>query len=196
MSTDQYLSLTTPVGFSILDIVRTNPKSLKIYFGGSRGDLIRHNYIRMMVEKLQPDGQMRFHKVFEEINESTDSYTFRSPQGLLYSTQFAQPALTLVAQASYAVIQEKGLVPHDCSYAGHSLGEYAALSTFADIMSLEDLISIVFYRGLTMQLCVERDASGRTSYSMCAFNPSKVGKGSSIPSSSHTLLTTDTNINI
>lgn len=130
-----------------------------------------------MVEKLGPDGQMSPHKVFEDIDESTDSYVFRSPQGLLYSTQFAQPALTLVAQASYAVIHKKGLVQDHCSYAGHSLGEYAALATFANFMSIEKLISIVFYRGLTMQLCVERDEFGRTSYSMCAFNPSKVSKG-------------------
>ena len=133
--------------------------------------------MRMMVEKPGPDGQMSPHKVFEDIDESTTSYVFKSPQGLLFSTQFAQPALTLVAQASYAIMQEKGLIQDRCSYAGHSLGEYAALSAFADFMSIENLISIVFYRGLTMQLCVERDELGRTNYAMCAFNPSKVSKG-------------------
>ena len=131
----------------------------------------------MRVEKPGPDGQMKPHKVFEEIDESTTSYVFQSPKGLLYSTQFAQPALTLAAQATYAVIHARGLVPDHCIYAGHSLGEYAALSTFANFMSLENLISIVFYRGLTMQLSVERDKAGRTSYTMCAFNPSKVTKG-------------------
>ena len=130
-----------------------------------------------MVEKPGSDGRMISEKVFEEIDESTTSYIFRSPQGLLYSTQFAQPALTLVAQASYAVMHEKGLIQDHCSYAGHSLGEYAALSAFAAFMSIENLISIVFYRGLTMQLCVERDESGRTNYSMVALNPSKVAKG-------------------
>ena len=136
-----------------------------------------------MVEKPGPDGLMVSQKVFQDIDEITTSYIFRSPQGLLYSTQFAQPALTLVAQASYAILKEKRLIQDNCSYAGHSLGEYAALSAFADFMSIENLISIVFYRGLTMQLCVERDDLGRTNYSMCAINPQKVSKGdSSYPS--------------
>ncbi len=31
-------------GFSILDIVRRNPKNLTVYFGGRRGAAIRRNY--------------------------------------------------------------------------------------------------------------------------------------------------------
>ena len=167
-------------GFSILDIVRKNPQELTIHFGGQRGRTIRQNYMSMMIEKLGNDGQMMAQKIFEDIDEDTTSYVFRSHQGLLYSTQFAQPALTLVAKANFAVLHEKGLIQEQCSYAGHSLGEYAALSAFSDFMSIENLLSIVFYRGLSMQLCVERDEFGRTNYSMCAINPSKVSKGNAI----------------
>ncbi len=43
-------------------------------------------------------------------------------------------------------------------------------------MPIESLVSVVFYRGLTMQVAVERDASGRSNYSMCAVNPSRISK--------------------
>ena len=37
-------------------------------------------------------------------------------------------------------------------------------------------MSVVFYRGLTMQVAVERDESGRSNYAMCAVNPSRISK--------------------
>jgi fatty acid synthase subunit beta, fungi type len=43
-------------------------------------------------------------------------------------------------------------------------------------MPVESLVSVVFYRGLTMQVAVERDAAGRSNYSMCAVNPSRISK--------------------
>ncbi|CRK44419.1 hypothetical protein BN1723_019439, partial [Verticillium longisporum] len=43
-------------------------------------------------------------------------------------------------------------------------------------MPIESLVSVVFYRGLTMQVAVERDAAGRSNYSMCAINPSRISK--------------------
>ncbi|KAI9880706.1 MAG: beta subunit of fatty acid synthetase [Pleopsidium flavum] len=162
--------------FSILKIIRENPKELTIHFGGPRGRAIRQRYMSMAVENTGSDGQMVSQRIFKDIDEKTESYTHRSPQGLLYSTQFAQPALTLMAKASFDVLQAKRLIPGQSSFAGHSLGEYAALAAFSKYMSIEDLVTLVFYRGLTMQVCVERDESGRTNYSMCALNPSKVSQ--------------------
>jgi fatty acid synthase subunit beta len=43
-------------------------------------------------------------------------------------------------------------------------------------MPIESLVSVVFYRGLTMQVAVERDEAGRSNYSMCAVNPSRISK--------------------
>jgi fatty acid synthase subunit beta len=43
-------------------------------------------------------------------------------------------------------------------------------------MPIESLVSVVFYRGLTMQVAVERDEQGRSNYSMCAVNPSRISK--------------------
>ncbi|KAJ5975180.1 hypothetical protein N7481_008887 [Penicillium waksmanii] len=163
-------------GLSIIDIVKNNPKELTVYFGGPRGKAIRQNYISMTFESVNADGSIKSEKIFKEVDETTASYTYRSPTGLLSATQFTQPALTLMEKASFEDMRSKGLVQRDSSFAGHSLGEYSALAALADVMPIESLVSVVFYRGLTMQVAVERDEQGRSNYSMCAVNPSRISK--------------------
>ncbi|EFX05327.1 fatty acid synthase beta subunit dehydratase [Grosmannia clavigera kw1407] len=171
---DKYLMET--YGFAITNIVKNNPKELTIHFGGPRGKQIRQNYMTMTFETVMADGSIKSERIFKDINETTLSYTYRSPTGLLSATQFTQPALTLMEKASFEDMKAKGLVPRDSTFAGHSLGEYSALAALADVMPIESLVSVVFYRGLTMQVAVERDASGRSNYSMCAVNPSRISK--------------------
>ena len=168
--------LTNVPGFAITNIVKNNPKELTIHFGGPRGKAIRQNYMAMTFETVAADGSIKSERIFKEIDERTTSYTYRSPTGLLSATQFTQPALTLMEKASFEDMKAKGLVPRDSTFAGHSLGEYSALAALADVMPIESLVSVVFYRGLTMQVAVERDESGRSNYSMCAVNPSRVSK--------------------
>ena len=163
-------------GLSIIDIVKNNPKELTIHFGGPRGKAIRQNYMAMTFESINADGSIKSEKIFKEITESTNSYTYRSPTGLLSATQFTQPALTLMEKASFEDMRIKGLIQRDSSFAGHSLGEYSALASIAEVMPIESLVSVVFYRGLTMQVAVERDEQGRSNYSMCAVNPSRISK--------------------
>ncbi|KAJ5151776.1 hypothetical protein N7492_010071 [Penicillium capsulatum] len=163
-------------GLSIIDIVKNNPKELTVYFGGPRGKAIRQNYMAMTFESVNADGSIKSEKIFKGIDETTASYTYRSPTGLLSATQFTQPALTLMEKASFEDMRSKGLVQRDSSFAGHSLGEYSALAALADVMPIESLVSVVFYRGLTMQVAVERDEQGRSNYSMCAVNPSRISK--------------------
>lgn len=163
-------------GLSIIEIVRNNPKELTIHFGGPRGKAIRQNYMAMTFESVNADGTIKSEKIFKEITESTTSYTYRSPTGLLSATQFTQPALTLMEKAAFEDMRAKGLVQRDSSFAGHSLGEYSALASIAEVMPIESLVSVVFYRGLTMQVAVERDEQGRSNYSMCAVNPSRISK--------------------
>lgn len=163
-------------GLSIIDIVKNNPKELTVYFGGPRGKAIRQNYMAMTFESVNADGSIKSEKIFKGIDENTASYTYRSPAGLLSATQFTQPALTLMEKASFEDMRSKGLVQRDSSFAGHSLGEYSALAALADVMPIESLVSVVFYRGLTMQVAVERDEQGRSNYSMCAVNPSRISK--------------------
>jgi fatty acid synthase subunit beta len=130
----------------------------------------------MTFETVGVDGVVKSEKIFKEIDENTTSYTYRSPTGLLSSTQFTQPALTLMEKASFEDMRSKGLVQNDSSFAGHSLGEYSALAALAEVMPIESLVSVVFYRGLTMQVAVERDETGRSNYAMCAVNPSRISK--------------------
>ncbi|RKO84190.1 acyl transferase, partial [Blyttiomyces helicus] len=56
-----------------------------------------------------------------------------------------------------------------------SLGEYAGLAAVGEVLSVESLVDVVFYRGMTMQVAVPRDAEGRSDYGMCAVNPIRVG---------------------
>ncbi|KAK9458207.1 acyl transferase domain-containing protein [Dipodascopsis uninucleata] len=163
-------------GFSIVNIVKNNPKEFTVHFGGPRGKAIRQNYTSMIFESVDADGQIKSEKIFKEITENTTSYTFKSPTGLLSATQFTQPALTLMEKASFEDMKAKGLVPADASYAGHSLGEYSALAALGDVMPIESLVDVVFYRGMTMQVAVPRDSLGRSNYGMCAVNPSRISK--------------------
>ncbi|KAI1806979.1 fatty acid synthase beta subunit [Daldinia bambusicola] len=163
-------------GFSILDIVRNDPKELTVYFGGARGKSIRRNYMAMTCQSLEAaaDGSPKQEKVFKTITEYTTSYTFRSPTGLLSATQFTQPALTLMQMAVFEDLRAQGAIRNESVFAGHSLGEYSALASIAKVMPVETLVSVVFYRGLCMQVAVERDEAGRSNYSMCAVDPSRV----------------------
>ena len=70
----------------------------------------------------------------------------------------------------------KGLVQPDAGFAGHSLGEFSALASVADILPNSSLVDIMFYRGLTMQHAVDCDKQGCSNYALCAVNPSHIGK--------------------
>ncbi len=134
-----------------------------------------------MFRTTAADGTVTTQKVFQDIDNTTPFYVFRNPAGLLHSTHFTQPAITLMSIARYRDMREKGIIQEGSSFAGHSLGEYSALATLGQLMSVEELMKVVFFRGLTMRLVVDYDSAGRSEYSMCALNPSKVGKGFGAP---------------
>lgn len=164
---DRFYSET--YGFLISDIVKQNPKQLTVFFGGRRGRKIRENYMKMMVESI--DGQPE--RFFTSTTPTTTSYTFQHNAGLLFSTEFAQPALTVMERAQFLHLKSQGLVTSSALFAGHSLGEYTSLSTIGEIMPFRNLLSVVFYRGLTMRSAVERDAQGHSRFAMVAVNPSR-----------------------
>ncbi|KAH8682573.1 acyl transferase domain-containing protein [Xylariales sp. PMI_506] len=175
-------------GFKITDIVRHNPKELTIFFRGPRGRQIRENYMALELSAREEDGTESKRKVFKDIDRTTSLYTFHSSSGLINSTCFTQPAITLLSMALYEDMKVKGLIQEGSSFAGHSLGEYSALATMGQLMSVEELMAIVFFRGLAMRLTVgSKDDSDSESghsdqgrrpeeYSMCAVNQSKIGR--------------------
>ena len=173
---DSYFLAT--YGFSILSIIKTNPRSLTIHFGGARGRTLRKNYMSLSVLAPTFDGQVISKQVFPTIDEDTDSYTFSSSEGLLFATEFAQPALTLMEKAIFEDLSSKGLIPEGSSFAGHSLGEYAALCSMGgSALSLSTVVELAFYRGISMAVTVPRDSKGRSEYAMVAVDPSRVGLG-------------------
>lgn len=163
-------------GFSIVDIVKNNPKSKTIHFGGIKGQVIRQRYMDMSYDTMDKDGNVKTLPLFADIDVRTPAYTFSHPSGLLFATQFAQIALVVTEKAAFEDMRSKGLVAPNSPFAGHSLGEYSALASIADVLPISSLVDIVFYRGITMQRAVERDAQNRSNYAMCAINPGRVSK--------------------
>lgn len=122
------------LGFSILAVVRDNPKELTAH-----------------------------------------GVTYRHPEGLLNLTQFTQVALATVAFAQTARLREAGADIQPAYFAGHSLGEYNALSSFANVIPLETVLELVFHRGSTMHHLIDRDEQGRSNYRMGALRPNQFG---------------------
>lgn len=124
------------LGFSILAIVRDNPKTL-----------------------------------------TANGVTYHHPDGLLNLTQFTQVALATVAYAQTSRLREAGSDTWPAYFAGHSLGEYNALSAFAGIIPFETVLELVFHRGSAMNSLIERDEQGRSNYRMGALRPNQFGVG-------------------
>ena len=161
-------------GFSIVEIVKDNPKEKTIHFGGIKGQAIRQRYMDMTYDTMDKDGHVKTLPLFADIDVRTPKYTFSHPNGLLFATQFAQIALVVTEKAAFEDMRMKGFVQRDCAFAGHSLGEYSALASIADVLHISALVDVVFYRGITMQRAVERDSENRSNYAMCAVNPSRI----------------------
>ena len=166
--------LLSVYGFSIIEIVKDNPKGKTIHFGGIKGQAIRQRYMDMTYDAMDKDGNVKTLPLFSDIDHRTPKYTFSHPNGLLYATQFAQIALVVTEKAAFEDMRMKGFVQKDCAFAGHSLGEYSALASIADVLPISALVDVVFYRGITMQRAVERDSQNRSNYAMCAVNPGRV----------------------
>ncbi|PJZ50227.1 type I polyketide synthase [Leptospira saintgironsiae] len=87
------------------------------------------------------------------------------PKGVLHLTQFTQVALVTKSMADWEILKERGFLNQEAPFAGHSLGEFSALSA-RGFLGLENVIRIVYGRGLTMQSLVPRDKEGRSPFGM------------------------------
>lgn len=157
------------IGFRISEVVRRNPKQLTVHFGGRLGQAIRKNYLDITMEN---NGCVQ--QVLGAINERSTKYVFQHSEGLLFSTLFAQPALTVAGHAQYQHLRSRGLIAPNAMFAGHSLGEYTAVSTIGQVVPFETLLSITFLRALLMNSAVTRDAQGLSQFGMVAINPSRI----------------------
>lgn len=100
--------------------------------------------------------------------------TFTHPDGVLYLTQFTQVAMATLGCAQIAALKEAGVLEDSAFFAGHSVGEYNALAAYAEVLSLEAVLDIVYVRGLTMHRLVERDSAGQSLYGLAALRPHKM----------------------
>ncbi len=126
------------LGFSILRVVRENPRELDVL---ARGD--------------EPGSRERL----------------VHPQGVLHLTQLTQVAMAALAYAQVAELREAGVWRDDAILAGHSVGEYNALSAGADVLPLEAVLAIVYQRGRVMHGLVPRDAHGESGFRMGVIRP-------------------------
>jgi [acyl-carrier-protein] S-malonyltransferase len=95
-------------------------------------------------------------KTFEEAEDAAKipvrRYCFEGPEDQLKLTAITQPAIVTVSIASWRMqVEEHGRTAD--AFAGHSLGEYAALVAAARL-SFFDAIKLVRSRGLAMQKAV------------------------------------------
>ncbi|KAJ2516672.1 fatty acid synthase alpha subunit Lsd1, partial [Coemansia sp. RSA 1939] len=158
-------------GVSLLKIVRGNPMKLDIRLRGRAGQHILNNYLNIQASSVDQCSQL-----LSGLTASSTEYTFQSPNGLLNATQFTQPALAVLALAYVADMRSKGLVQQNAIFAGHSLGELAALAALgSNLLTVEEIVDITFYRGLLMQSAAVRDAGGYSEYAMVSVNPLRVG---------------------
>lgn len=156
--------------------MQNNPKSHTVHFGGHRGRKIRQNYLSITTETVSPDGSISQQPVLAGLTPESTSYTFTDPRGLLYSTQFAQPAILTFEAAVFAELRAGGYVSPNAVYAGHSLGEYGALSALSQGIPISSLAELAFYRGLMMQASVAGHNEGKGAFGMIAVNPARVGR--------------------
>lgn len=139
----------------------------------------------MRVRKTYLDAQKMFatcypsdpRELFPGLHAKSRTFQFHHEEGMLSMTQFAQPAILVLERASFEHLRHLGRVPDGSCFAGHSLGEFAALGCMTQAMSLAASLRTVFIRGTLMQMAVPRDARGRSDYAMAAVDPSRVHPG-------------------
>ncbi|KAI9502069.1 acyl transferase domain-containing protein [Coemansia spiralis] len=168
-------------GVPLLDIVCRNQKEMQVRLRGTKGNHVLENYLALEQYALNnciasTSSSANQAQLFPDLSLDSESYTFQSPSGLLNATQFTQPALAVLAMAAVADMRSKALVQKSAMFAGHSLGEFAALASLGSgLFSVEDIVDITFYRGMLMQSAVSRDADGYSEYGMVSVNPLRVG---------------------
>ena len=98
-----------------------------------------------------PVARSIFEQADDALGFSLSELCFEGPEEQLKLTENTQPAILTCAVAFDAVLKQEGIRPH--YVAGHSLGEYSAL-TVAGSLSFTDAVRIVRKRGQYMQSAV------------------------------------------
>ena len=103
-----------------------------------------------------PDAREVFQEVDDALSQNLSALMFDGDEADLNLTENTQPALMAVSMAVVNVLKKQGGIALEdtCAYvAGHSLGEYAAL-TAAGTIALSDTARLLKLRGQSMQRAV------------------------------------------
>ena len=106
--------------------------------------------------EASPSARLVFEEVDDALSQNLTKVMFEGPDDELRLTENAQPALMAVSMAIVRVLSEEGNIALDdkaAFVAGHSLGEYSAL-TAAGSLDLADTARLLKLRGQSMQEAV------------------------------------------
>jgi len=88
-----------------------------------------------------------FDEVFAKLDIDLKDVLFDGPEDTLKQTMYTQPGIVLFSTVLVKLMEEKGITPE--YVAGHSLGEYAALSA-GKYLSVTDTVKLAELRGKIM----------------------------------------------
>lgn len=106
-------------------------------------------YIGMGTELMEtyPEIEAAFSKAKEELGNDYLSICINGPEETLNDTSYTQVCIYILSVGIFTILQNRGFMPR--IVAGHSLGEYSAL-TAAGVISFEDGLNIVSKRARLM----------------------------------------------
>jgi len=93
-------------------------------------------------------GKRRYEQANDIMGFDIASLSFNGPEETLKQTEYTQPAIFIVSVILAELLREQGYIP--AFTAGHSLGEYSAL-TAAGVFTFKDALNLVKIRGKSMQ---------------------------------------------
>ncbi len=141
------------------DGARTAARRSALLFPGQASQYVGMG--RLAVARF-PAAAAIFARVDAAIGESISRLCFEGPAERLQETRVQQPAVFACSLAIYQAWREAdGREDEIVGAAGHSLGEYTAL-TAASALSVEDAARLVALRGRLMQDAADRTAGGMT----------------------------------
>ena len=102
-----------------------------------------------------------FNEADDVLNFSISKLIFEGPKELLDLTENTQPAIFLVSYSIFNVIKKETKFDINSAkfFAGHSLGEYSALSS-SGVLNFKETIKLLKIRGNAMQNAVPKNEGG------------------------------------
>ena len=129
---------------------KSNTRNIACVFPGQGSQYIGMG--KSLIESY-PEIQPAFEKAKEELGYDYLDISLNGPEELLNDTAYTQVCIYILSVAIFSILENQGFVPR--IVAGHSLGEYSAL-TAAHVISFEDGLNIVSKRAKLMSAAAKK----------------------------------------